>query len=249
MKKIIFTLIITLYLSVNSYSQWKTNGKNVILIDSTEKVGIGTSMPTTRLNVNGGVQIDNGEIHVRSTTLTRLEMDAGTATADNWITSFDEKGNRLWVLNFADRSLSNRFGLYSQKTKSYVFNITTDGNVGINTNASLSYALQVCGSIRAKEVLVQTGWCDYVFDKNYPLRSLNDVEKYITQNKHLPDVPSAAEVETNGVQVGQMDSILIKKIEEFTLYIINQNKLIEQMQKKILRLEKMNVEKKKQEIF
>lgn len=122
--------------------------------------------------------------------------------------------------------------------------LTAAGNVGIGTTSPAN-KLDVCGTIRAKEVVVQTGWCDYVFDKEYKLPSLNEVESYITQNKHLPDVPSATEVEGKGVQVAQMDSILIKKVEELTLYVINQNKQMQQLQQKIVQLESIEGDKKK----
>ena len=121
--------------------------------------------------------------------------------------------------------------------------LTAAGNVGIGTTSPAN-KLDVCGTIRAKEVVVQTGWCDYVFDKEYKLRSLNEVESYIAQNKHLPDVPSATEVENKGVQVAQMDSILIKKVEELTLYVIDQNKQIQQLHKKIVQLESTEGDKK-----
>jgi len=119
----------------------------------------------------------------------------------------------------------------------------TNGNVGIGTNTPV-YKLDVCGTVRAKEIIVQTGWCDYVFNKDYKLRSLNEVELYIDQNKHLPDVPSANEVETNGVKVAEMDSLLIKKVEELTLYVIDQNKQIQQLQKKVIQLENYDANKK-----
>lgn len=121
--------------------------------------------------------------------------------------------------------------------------ITKTGYIGMGTT-SPGYRLDVCGTIRSKEVLVQTGWCDYVFDKTYKLRSLNEVEEYINNNKHLPDVPSATEVEDKGVKVAQMDSILIKKVEELTLYVIDQNKQIQQLQQKLVQLENKDADKK-----
>ncbi|MFN8321643.1 MAG: hypothetical protein U0T74_03190 [Chitinophagales bacterium] len=65
-----------------------------------------------------------------------------------------------------------------------------------------------------------SSWCDYVFDKNYPLRSLNDLEQYIHTNRHLPEIPSTQEVMTQGNDLGAMDAKLLKKVEELTLYVL-----------------------------
>ena len=72
-----------------------------------------------------------------------------------------------------------------------------------------------------------------MFGQNYNLPSLTTVESYINQNKHLPNVPSAAEVEQNGVDLGEMDKILLQKIEELTLYVIQQQKQIEALQSEL----------------
>ena len=116
--------------------------------------------------------------------------------------------------------------------------IDGNGNIGIGTTTpSPDYKLSVLGKIRATEIVVETGWSDFVFDDNYSLKTLSEVEKFIKENKHLPDVPSASEVEKNGVSLGKSDSILLQKIEELTLYIIEQNKKIENLQKKVEVLE------------
>ncbi len=87
------------------------------------------------------------------------------------------------------------------------------------------------GKIFAKEVEVKTNvWADYVFDKDYNLKSLAEVEKYITEKGHLPNIPSAAEVIEKGINVAEMDVKLLEKIEELTLYTIEQNKRIEKLE-------------------
>ena len=97
--------------------------------------------------------------------------------------------------------------------------------VGINTNQIAGYTLSVGGKIRATEVKIYTGWADYVFEDGYKLRTLSEVESYIQQNKHLPDVPSAKVVEKEGIFVGEMHATLLRKIEELTLYVIEQHKI------------------------
>ncbi|BAV07656.1 hypothetical protein SAMN05421788_1037 [Filimonas lacunae] len=107
------------------------------------------------------------------------------------------------------------------------------GRVGINTDKPQS-ELAVNGTITAVRVKVTTqGWADYVFDSAYQLPALPEVEKFIQQNKHLPDVPSAATVSQEGIDVGDNQVLLLKKIEELTLYIIEQNKKLEARSKKL----------------
>ncbi len=111
------------------------------------------------------------------------------------------------------------------------------GNVSIGTASTssngISYLLSVKGLMHSIEILVEPVWADYVFEKNYKLRSLQEVNAFIDKNGHLPEVPSAEEVKNNGVKLGEMDAILLKKIEELTLYMIEQNKKIEMLEKQL----------------
>ncbi|CAG2532865.1 Concanavalin A-like lectin/glucanases superfamily protein [Maribacter dokdonensis] len=97
------------------------------------------------------------------------------------------------------------------------------GNVGIGTDTPGTYKLAVNGNIRAKEIKVETAnWPDYVFDKDYSLPGLDEIQKFIELNGHLPKFPSAREVETSGIELGEMNRLLLEKIEELTLYIFQQ---------------------------
>lgn len=131
-----------------------------------------------------------------------------------------------------------KFRFYSDETAdngaSSLMTIHNNGSVGIGTdNSSNTYKLMVNGKIRAKEIKVETGWADYVFEDDYELNSLDEVATYIDTNGHLPNVPSAADVEANGVNLGEMDSILLRKIEELTLYMIDLKKENESQAKEI----------------
>jgi len=108
--------------------------------------------------------------------------------------------------------------------------IKVDGKVGIGTT-SPDQLLTVNGTIHSKEVKVDLAVPapDYVFEKDYKLPSLDEIKTYIDRNKHLPDVPSAKEMEANGVQLGEMNMVLLKKIEELTLYMIDARKEIEDL--------------------
>jgi hypothetical protein len=109
--------------------------------------------------------------------------------------------------------------------------IATNGNVGIGTDHPME-RLSVNGKICAKEVKVTlSGWPDFVFSPNYQLLSLPATEAYIKTNGHLPDIPTATEVEKQGIQLGEINALLLKKIEEMTLHIIELEKRISELEK------------------
>ena len=109
--------------------------------------------------------------------------------------------------------------------------VKTNGSVGIGTAETGNHKLAVEGSIGAREVKVQaTGWSDFVFESDYQLPTLEEVNSFIQKNGHLKDIPSAAEVKENGVLLGEMNAKLLQKIEELTLYIIDQNEKIKKQQ-------------------
>ena len=120
-------------------------------------------------------------------------------------------------------------------TNSSEFSIT-DGRVGIGIiNTYTNYKLAVNGKAICEEMKIklQNNWPDYVFNDNYQLRTLSEVDQFIQTNKHLPDMPSALEVQENGINVGEMNARLVKKVEELTLYLISLQKEIEQLKAKI----------------
>ncbi|HEY0040982.1 MAG TPA: hypothetical protein VGB71_09980 [Flavisolibacter sp.] len=121
-------------------------------------------------------------------------------------------------------------------SRSDLFIAEATGNVGIGTENFGTYKLAVNGSIRSKEVVVETGWADYVFDKKYKLPSLKEVEQFILKNKHLPNIPSAAEVEKQGLHVGEVQKKMMEKIEELTLYAISQQKEIDALKKQMKKM-------------
>lgn len=195
------------------------NGAELLTLTKTGFIGVKNSTPTFALDIKGRI---------------RLASDGSGAGA--WFANNAGTAN----VGFVGLENDNHVGFWGNNGAGWAFKVnTTNGNVGIGTtNTGTVYKLSVNGSIRAKELVVETGWADFVFDKNYKLRSLNEVESYIAANKHLPDVPSAAEVEANGVKVGEMESKLLQKVEELTLYVIELNK-------KVSALEKENQELKK----
>jgi len=107
--------------------------------------------------------------------------------------------------------------------------IDNEGNVGVATNDTKGYRFAVNGDAIFTRIKVKQfgNWPDYVFDKQYNLPSLRDVEEYIKQYRHLPGIASADEIAKEGLDVGENQAALLKKIEELTLYIIRQEKEIE----------------------
>jgi len=121
-------------------------------------------------------------------------------------------------------TINNRLRTVASTGRMLINDATDDG----------SSALRVNGDIVAKRLkVIQTEWPDYVFAPNYILSSLQDVEKYIKTNQHLPGIPSAVEVEKEGLDVGEMNKKLLQKVEELTLYMIEQQKQIKLLQSQL----------------
>ncbi|MFT3740094.1 MAG: hypothetical protein QM786_15180 [Breznakibacter sp.] len=111
--------------------------------------------------------------------------------------------------------------------------ILRNGNVGIGKSPGGSAKLDVSGTIRATEIKVEAQTADFVFDDSYVLRDLKEVESFISQHKHLPDIPSATQMEADGVNLAEMNKLLLQKIEELTLYVIEQQKKLDTLAEKV----------------
>jgi hypothetical protein len=107
--------------------------------------------------------------------------------------------------------------------------ISGNGHMSLGTSdVSSDFRLDVGGKIRACEVRVMNpGWCDYVFDPEYSLMPLSELKKFLSVNRHLPEIPAEADVEANGFDLAHMNALLLKKVEELTLYVIDLNEQLE----------------------
>jgi hypothetical protein len=117
--------------------------------------------------------------------------------------------------------------------------ILPNGNVGIGT-AEPIHKLDVDGTIRAKEIIVENDGADFVFEDGYQLMPLDELDQYIKDNRHLPGIPKAESMQANGMSVGEMQTMLLQKIEEFTLYMIELKKENEQLKARVASLESAN---------
>jgi hypothetical protein len=143
-------------------------------------------------------------------------------------------GFPTWGLRYSDNS--DQFDFVGASTSRLSINLS-NGNVGVGVVSPVN-KLEVCGTIRAKEVRVETGWCDYVFDKDHKLRTLDELETYINENKHLPGIPTASEVEQEGLKLGEMNKAMMEKVEELSLYVIQLSKDNKKLQAEIDALKK-----------
>jgi hypothetical protein len=116
--------------------------------------------------------------------------------------------------------------------------ITAQGNVliGKTSQTNATYKLDVAGKVRADELVVNATGADFVFDNNYKLRPLTEVEKFIKANNHLPEINSAEYMKNNGVNIAELQTQLLQKVEELTLYLIEQQKQIEKLKSENLKL-------------
>jgi hypothetical protein len=190
-------------------------------------VGIGTTTPAATLTV------------VNSTPLIQLfdkESNPADGSSEGKI-AFGSAGGAEWASIEASRAVGSADDVTALKFKTSWatgaggdgtnierMRISPSGNVGIGI-ANPQNKLDVNGTIHSKAVNIDlNGWNDYVFKKDYQLRPLSEVKAYIDQNQHLPEIPAEREMIKNGLDVGEMNKLLMKKVEELTLYLIEENK-------------------------
>jgi hypothetical protein len=234
MKKILLCLLIT---PLCTFAQWQ--GTNPVCFN-TGNVGIGTSTPLAKMHVRDG-QFMSSNINFDNINVKIDGREVPFINFTRWIGSGSIQHN-AFVGQFFNNSLGNEysFGIGTgssasgdQTTNTKALTILLNGNVGIGTTIPDS-KLAVNGTIHTKEVKVDLiGWPDYVFEPTYNLKPLSEIETYIKENKHLPEIPSAKEVEKNGALLGEMNKLLLKKVEELTLYMIELKKRDELLQNRI----------------
>lgn len=198
-------------------------------------IGIGTSTPAHKLSVNGSMKWGNSSSDYAYSGQDGLGLYLEQVGGTN-------NTSKIRIQSSKQGDFSSYAQLFVDPLNGFSFHTTgtANGNVGIGTQ-SPTEKLSVNGNIKAKKIIVsQAGWPDYVFDSSYSLLSLSEIETFITKNKHLPDMPSAKEVEEKGVSVGDNQALLLKKIEELTLYLIRQERQMDILRKDIEKLKQEN---------
>jgi hypothetical protein len=214
---------------------WHANnnqGTPLMSFTYTQNVGIRTSNPTDALQIGDRFVFQDGGwkgILSNVSWNSSLGKNARLVAAPVAGFFFTDRGNTAFL-----NGPQNTAGSTTDDC-SYSMVLYSSGQVGVGTSYNVSsfndasYKLYVEGGIRTRKVKVdQTTWADYVFHANYHLRPLHEVEQYIQQNHHLPEVPSAEEVKKDGLDVGDNQATLLKKIEELTLYVIDLNNKLQQ---------------------
>ncbi|SMD37003.1 hypothetical protein SAMN04488029_3185 [Reichenbachiella faecimaris] len=205
-----------------------TPNQNVrFTVENNGFVGIGVIDPSQRLEVNGTTLSTTFRSTLNNTNYHHLTRDGGGAAL--YINQV-QSNSTYPILRLSSGT--------SDPNQNVRFTVENNGSVGIGTINTGSYKLAVNGSIRSKEVKVEANWSDFVFYDNYELRTLEEVEQHINEKGHLPEIPSEAEITENGINLGEMDAKLLQKIEELTLYMIEMNKRMGQLEQENSELKK-----------
>ena len=213
------------------------NWSSQMIVKSNGKVGIGTDNPIASLDLRGNLNITG---NISGQTLDNNRIIRSGVSKGSYIHLYDDEhdSNQGDLALVTGQNGKLIFGNYTNNNWSAQMEVNSNGKVGIGTDnfptqvgstSIAQYKLFVEGGILSDEVRVFTGWADYVFYEDYNLFSILQLEEFINQNGHLPNVPSADQVEEEGIDIGEMTRIQQEKIEELTLYIISLQKQIDEL--------------------
>jgi|GEM_PF-751529 len=207
-----------------------------VRIDQNGNMGIGNSAPDEKLTVAGDIHAFHRLAFQNNERFTVTNTNVPTLNAPSFsmphygIASSPTVGSAdVWIASHT------AVRMFNGGNPVPAFNLV-GGNLGLGTQTIPSgYKLAVKGNLIAEKIVVKTStaWPDFVFKKDYKLPSLNEVEQFIFENSHLPEIPSAKEVASNGQDIGEMNRLLLKKVEEITLYLIELKKENQEMKKEI----------------
>lgn len=224
----------------SSNSPTWTNAPNKIFVDCPDvRVGIGTDAPLASLHVAGNglfqgtLQTGNIGLGIAPSTFSRMKIKSGNYAAglevDN--TGNTSQFNKLVFLQF-DNPSTEIIKVVNTSTGHVPLFMEANGELTIHNGTRETFKLTENGHVYTRKLIInnQNNWPDFVFKPTYHLRPLAEVKLFIDQNGHLPEVPAAAAVEAAGVDIGEMNRILLLKVEELTLYILQQEERIKALE-------------------
>ncbi len=201
------------------------NWNEKIRICDNGNVGIGIPKPDGKIHTKGGIAIQNPQLGYDS------RGDAGERAGIIFGPNNSVNNSMFWISPDATNGNRIHIGSGFRYSDNGLLTIMNSGNVGIGTTTPKA-RLDVAGTIRATEIKVEAQTADFVFEPGYQLRDLSEVESFIKTNKHLPEIPSADAMEESGVNLAEMNKLLLMKIEELTLYAIDKEKRVEELEKR-----------------
>ncbi|WP_158829358.1 hypothetical protein [Mucilaginibacter lacusdianchii] len=226
-----YTTGMQIWTGSNHRLSFGTNSTERMTILGSGYVGIGAANPQNLLSIKGWSPWGLVKLTPSS--------DNGEACISFNTRSSDVDNSNQWLVGAGPWGLGSSFVIGNSAYSAPVMTFNTNGNIGIGTNKP-DTKLAVNGTIHTQEVRVDmTGWSDYVFKPAYQLPSLAFVKSYIEKNNHLPEVPSEEDVVKNGINLGEIVRMQTKKIEELTLYLIQQQERIDKLEKNLSKKRKV----------
>jgi hypothetical protein len=210
--------------------------KDITMVRYGGNVGIGmapetgdgsTLMTVKGTNVSATGTLGSLQITDSSSTSTVMVMDNNEIDGSNGLHLNHKFNKPVYIAGNNEKDDSGKY-----KNNNYVYMVRNDGRVGIGnlSQSQITHKLTVDGGIKAEEIVVDAVGADFVFEDDYDLMSLDQVESFVEENNHLPGVESAESMQKNGLEMGEFQIKLLQKVEELTLYAIEQNKRIKDLE-------------------
>jgi hypothetical protein len=221
--------------SPSNMSFWNYSGSNwfeAMRRTSGGNLGIGITAPNSKLDVHGYVSMAGEAGNVGTINQTPLAFLANSGQVVVSWNRTSSNGETDFIGNQGAGNIGG-FAFYNHdnnNNETQLMWLLGNGNllIGKSTQSNSSYKLDVAGSVRANQIVVNTNGADFVFDPTYKLMPLADISKYVNKNHHLPEIASAKDMQANGLNVGENQVKLLQKVEELTLYLIEKDKQIQE---------------------